>query len=381
MNWNNYLDLLKEANEIAPYLTTEHSEEEITQFLLMNLAQAFALIARQDPERPEFFPYANPIFNHSAPNPDNTYYLATIDGNNQYRISGRRNDIHMIEFQVGFDWQGFAENMGHSTQITKISEFDVGEDGYFEILLSQERPEGHTDNWMQLEPRSNYVVVRQIGYHLDEADARMAIENLSPLKTTRRAEFNGETIQRIINFVKYNANGALKILKGLADEGIVNKLKKFVYSDIGGVGNQVYQQGLYEIPNDQAMILTFKTPDTCAYWSIQTSDRLWQSTEYVYAQGHLNGYVDRADSDGLTRLVLSHQDPGIANWVDLYGNETGYILIRWAQSSSTPEPEIDLVPFDRVDSVLPEDTQRVSPEQRQADVRQRAVAKQLRGYW
>ena len=382
MNWNSSLDLLKEAGEIDQYLTASLSEEEVAQYLFMNLAQAFVLTARQDPERPEFSPYSNPVFNHSATNPDNIHYFATIDGNNQYRISGYRNSVHMIEFQVGFDWQGFAKTMGRSTQTVNMKEFEITEDGYFEILLSRQRPEGFKGNWIQLEPRSNYVVVRQISYHPHETYAPMAIENLSPIKTSRRAEFNDNKMRQMIDFVKYNASGSLGFLKVLEEEGIVNKLKDFDYSDLGGVKNQVYQQGLYRIAEDQAMIVTFRVPETCGYWNIQATSRLWQTNESVYAQGSLNGHIDRADSDGLTRVVLSHKDPGISNWIDLDGNEEGYILLRWTQCNNTPVPEIKLVVFNEIDSLLPGDAQRISPAEREEIIRKKAVERQLlRRYW
>ena len=381
MNWNNFLDQLKMANEVDQYTVAKQPGEEVTDFLLMNLALAYVMIARADPERPEFFPGANMVLNHSAPNPDNTVYFATIDGNNQYRISGYRGTVHTIEFQVGHNWQGFAETMGGSTQTVKINELDIGEDGYFDILLSQDKPENHKGNWIKLEENSNYVVVRQTGYKPNERNARLAIENLSPLSSTRRPPMDQKAFQKIVDFVKYNANGSLGFLKNVASDAVINTFKNYKYDGIAGVKNQVYQQSIYDIPRDQAMILTFNIPDSCSYWNIQTSDFLWQTPDSVYAQTYLNGHIDRSDKDGLTRVVLSHSDPGVANWVDLYDIEKGYILVRWLECDDSPLPDINIVAVEDVDKHLPKETKRITPEQRALSIRESAVAKQLKRDW
>ena len=381
MNWNYFLDQLKTANEVDQYTVAKQTDEEVIDFLLMNLALAYVLMARSDPERPEFFPCANMVLNHSATNPDNAAYCAIIDGNNQYRISGYRGTVHTIEFQVGHNWQGYAETMGGSTQTVKINELNVEQDGYFEILLSQEKPKHHKGNWIKLEENSNYVVVRQTGYKPDEQNARIAIENLSPLSSRRRSPLDQKAFQKIINFVKYNANSSLGFLKDVADEAVVNTFKNYDWSAIGGVKSQVYQQGIYDIPKDQAMILTYKVPDTCTYWNIQTSDFLWQTPDAVYAQTYLSGHIDRSDADGLTRLVLSHSDPGVANWVDLYDIEEGYILVRWLECGDAPLPDIKIVALEDLEKHLPKDTKLVTPEQRALSIRENAVAKQLRRDW
>ena len=235
-------------------------------------------------------------------------------------------------------------------------------------------------NWFQVDPRTDYCLVRQIGYHENEVDATLTIENLSTPSTTRRPLVDDTLIKRIISYVKFNSVGSLGFLKQLEQDGVFNTLKNYDYSNQGGMKNQVFQQGLYDIPANQAMIVSFKVPEPCAYWSIMTTNRLWQTNETVYTQGHLNGSVDRADSDGITRIVLSHCDPGIDNWIDLSGIEKGYVLIRWLQCQA-PETATRLLPLTEIEHFMPVDTRRVTPEQRQVAILKRALARQRRRYW
>ena len=76
------------------------------------------------------------------------------------------------------------------------------------------------------------------------------------------------------------------------------------------------------------------------------------------------------------RAVISHKDPGIANWLDAGGNQTGLMTIRYYEADSTPIPTVTRVPFSDLAKALPADAQTVTTEQRQKTLRNRARAMQ-----
>ena len=149
----------------------------------------------------------------------------------------------------------------------------------------------------------------------------------------------------------------------------------------GGVTGQVYQHGLYDVAADEALIVTIELPEQCDYWNVQTTDMLWQTHDFMRTQSSLNGHIDRADGDGLTRIVFAHRDPGAKNWIDLNDLDKGYLLMRWINCQSDREPQTELITFAELNDHLPADTTRITPRQRLLDIRKAASARHKRRYW
>jgi hypothetical protein len=78
-------------------------------------------------------------------------------------------------------------------------------------------------------------------------------------------------------------------------------------------------------------------------------------------------------------VVVAHQDPGIANWLDTAGHSQGPIILRCVRTETAPVPTTRLVSFDRLAEELPPGTRRVSSGQRAAaiDVRRKAVSRRF----
>jgi hypothetical protein len=103
---------------------------------------------------------------------------------------------------------------------------------------------------------------------------------------------------------------------------------------------------------------------------VQLGDVWYQSLDWVNRQSSLNGQQAVID-DGVFRAVISHREPGIANWLDTTGASQGCITYRWNQSASAPVPSLRLVPFDDVADHLPADTARLTPDERAESLRRR----------
>ena len=379
--WQYYLDQLKPTNVINDFSTGVETQQSMADYMFMTLSQAYALITRLDPEKPEFFPYINLVWNLIGPNPDTTYYYAPVSERNSYRISGQRNTVSIVDFQPGYNWLGFAEVPGKSFAGFGIEDFEIRTDGSFEILYSSSRPEGYSGNWMQIQPGTDHILVRQVAVRPDEVDARLAIEKIDGPATAPLPRSFEQKMQTMVEYVKNSTAISLTLIRNLADNGSINQFEETDFGDIGGLDKQVYHQALYDVSLDEAIVITVKVPGQCRYWNVQTADRLFRTHEYMYAQSHLNGGAIGADSDGLTRLVLSHEDPGVANWVDLTGIEQGYMLLRWLGCSEKPDPKVVKVLFENLRPLLPPDTALTTPEERNAALRERALMRQLRRNW
>lgn len=384
--WNRCLDELKEAGDFIDSSIVSADSPEVAKqavdYLFMTLSSAYLLMARSDPDYPEFKPWVNHQIRYGAPNPDATYYYAAISGEGIYRIHGYRNSVFWVDFLTGYDFWGFTEKPGKSFPSQQIDSFAINDDGSFEILLSKERPAGHHGNWIKLDPDANYLVIRQFAYHPEELDIRMGIERVDrPLSPTPRPLPDaGELVRKVIGHVKTSARAWPSFPRWLKVHP-PNTFNVFPLKGTGEVQGQVYYETLYELPLDQTMLIEFRVPEKCTYWNIQIDDRFWRTLEFVNRHTHINGRVDRSDSDGIVRVVVCHHDPGVANWVDACGVTEGHILIRFQNVDAKPPLDVKLVPITDIDKHLPADTRRVTPEEREASLRKWAMLRQQRRSW
>lgn len=360
--------------------------QELYRTIFMGMSSAYFGHYLGDPEYPEFLPLANHVLNWWAPNPDNTYYLATISGDGVYKISGYRGTAHITDFQVGSGTLFTRGTMEGGPNLGNYSYTDlhIQPDDYFEVILSGERPHGYEGDWWKLDAKATNLLIRQVTYDaLTEHDGRFAIERLDrPAGKPRpSAQQIQNDLQQVASWAANWTEFSIKRVATYRSHGLLNKVQLFDLSHTGGVTNQMYTEGLFDLKADEALIYETDLPKTSRYWNIQLDDMLWRSIDYINHQTSLNGRTAHIDSDGRFRAVISMTDPGVPNWLDTAGFTQGMIDGRWTECSSYPVPTLKKVALADVRKNLPADTPVVSAEQRDVAVRLRRKGMQFRRKW
>lgn len=392
LDWHGFLGLLDRAGELTALLEEpddEQMRQETHRFMLMSLSQIYPIVFHSDPDRPDLVPFLNATFTSMGPNPDNVYYLSAMGGEGVYRVSGDRGSVHLCGLNLSASsgpgmgmWMEDAP--GPNVGQTDLDALEIESDGTFELIVSPEKPQGCGPNWLQLDPRTQFFLVRQISYDwLSEVDARIAVERLDAPAPRPRPP--AEAIERSLRLAAgYVCNGTrywLEFMKKLRDERRINTLSTTHQWDSGGIIAQVYYDGVWHIADDEALVIESEVPDRCRYWNLQLADPLFCGIDMINRQTSLNGFQARLDADGKFRAVLSHGDPGVPNWLDAGGYRKGSMVGRWLESDSAPQPEVRVVPLSDVRDLLPDDTPEVAPEERDAALRVRRRAAQLRRRW
>jgi hypothetical protein len=135
---------------------------------------------------------------------------------------------------------------------------------------------------------------------------------------------------------------------------------------------------VYEVNDDEALILEIDQEPTGLFWSYQVDDVWLRSIDFRTRQTTLHGKQIAKDSDGALRVVVSLQDPGLANWLDTCGHSHGQILLRDYCSKRTTIPRILRVKFADLAKHLPADSKRVTAEERSAELGRRRACYQRR---
>jgi len=330
-----------------------------------------------DPDQPRFWRNPDSFAKWGAENADNQYLWARVRSDASYRITGRRNTAFdfLIEAKEGFMQLG---DDGVYASIT-AHQLEVGPDGRFEILLSRERPAGHTGNFLALHPDARYVQIRQ--YFADwerESPASFEIRQLgnegrppAPLTPARMADLLDDAGEWVDVTARFWTQW-IEQMRGAYDPAKLEPAVRFV----GGADDIFYGNDMYRLGEGEALVIETEPPDA-RYWQVQLCDVWFRTLDYATRQSSLNHHQARLDSDGRFRCVIAHRDPGVPNWLDTAGYPEGMIQYRWVWSRSNPHPALRRVRFDQVRAALPADTPRITPEARRRQIagRQTHVAR------
>ncbi len=358
--------------------------EEAGRLLLEAVASETISAIGADPDHPVFLPAINFYLNIGQPNADTTYRSAVVDGAGSYRIRGEIGSDRIL--RVGL-FRPIPKSDTLNLPIPTYYDFKklrLDASGRFDVLLSPQRPAGYTGDWWELKPDTTQLLLRQVAFDwAHERDPRISIERLD--RPVERPRPSASDLQKRLDGLGDSiAQMALLLIdhvEQLRQQGYINKLKVFDVTHMGGLVGQFYYEGAYDLKPDEALVVESKVPVGCTYWSIILTNNIYETTDWYNNQSSLNGSQARVDADGVVRYVVSAKDPGVPNWLDTAGYNSGAIQGRWTECSANPIPTVHKVAFVDVHENLPPDTPVVTSEQREQLVRDRRSQVQQRSLW
>ncbi|ABK64521.1 MULTISPECIES: DUF1214 domain-containing protein [Mycobacterium avium complex (MAC)] len=301
--------------------------------------------------------------------PDCLYTRAVLRGGESYRLFGNRGTARYVGLQT---MNGIA-----ATANCLVDELETDAEGNFEVVLSaseQTRPGG---NWMRIDGEHPTLTVRHFFYDWDvEVPSSLHIEQLGDVTRPARYGVDPElavTRQLVAlgDFVKNNLTFFLQFGAAAPKNGFLPAIDR---TDMGAAAENRPVIGRWELCPNEALIVEVEPPQGI-YWSFSIGNPWWETIHYGRHQSSLNAHQTAVDADGMVRVVLCAEDPGVANWLDTAGHGNGPIILRCVRTTTAPTPRTRVVAFDDISSELPSDTARVTAGQRESIVaaRRRAV--------
>ena len=387
-SWADQMEALKPVadNLIAKWgrpNPTEAERQDMYALCLAILSEGYLCNVYMDPKRPVWVPLWNMAYNSGGPNPDYIYGSTQVDPEGIYRISGFRGTTRFIDIQQQ-KARVFVplDKMRGAMEINEVDELTIGKDGYFSVILSGKRPEGHTGDWWLLEPDTVQLLLRQCSTDWrNELDGRMAIERLDPVAPASTEEF-ARRFSEMPAWIEGMLGMMLELTQWYKAHHPTNglELSKKV-AKIGGLNNQFYYDGIYQIDDDEALIVETVLPKQVRYWQMLVADDRFCTVDWFNRQSSINDKTARLDTDGKLRAVISRGDPGVPNWLDKANNVWGVIQMRFNKASDAPDPVVTRVKLADVRKHLPADTPVVTPEERRRHLAARREAAQFRRTW
>jgi hypothetical protein len=320
-----------------------------------------------DPDYPELVKQQTPSRQTQLPSADAVYHYARLHGRNTYRIRGQRGSAHIFQTSV---WNGSCSNLRDYRLVAKLdsdTSDHLAPGREVDIVLSAT---AHPGAWLRLPEGECEIFVRQ--YYADwdrEEPARLTIERegaIYPPPPPTRDEI-AERLSMVGDWLRTQSAYFQKSIRFhlSSDPAVLPRLPiPEAFQD------NVYLNGHYRCDTDHAVILEV-TPPNAVYWGFQLANLQWEAMEYHLRQTSLNFRQASIDRDGVLRLVISHADPGVANWLDTRGRTLGLLSGRYYKADSVPLPRLTTVPLTQLERHLPPETPRISAAARQAALQRR----------
>lgn len=339
--WEQFCDALKEAGKIiqsekAPKDAFNQAEgyRYLTRLLRGGLE---SFLEFRDPLFPQLRCGAHETIKLGADNPDNRYESAPINSKYDYRITGTRGSVNYLGISSiinKYAVDGTMQVTGHIDH----RQMTLGPEGELEIIVSREEKPG---NWLPMEAGSNSITVRQTFQdRINEKQAELKIERIGAADE-RPEPFSAEKLERGLQGAVMFVQGSAKMFEAWAESFLptVNELPpadQAYCQAIGGDPNIFYFHSAWELAEDEVFIIEAPDIPECQTWNFQLDNWWMESLDYRHHTIHVNKHTAHYEPDGSVKVVVSHTDPGVPNWIETAGHRMGTMCWRWIGAERHP---------------------------------------------
>ena len=387
-----FADAVVEAERViaaAPHVKTDQDLAEGYDYLAGSIQASLHLAWAYQRDFPYFVQSTGPYTKLGLDNPDTLYLHSYLRDDAEYVVSGHRGTTTDLSFQVLNGDYSPAEVPDSLTAFDDRA-LDIAADGSFEVRFGPPRA-GQPAHYVSLAPGSAMLAVREV---------------YSDWTHERRGTVRIQRADRVGAAPQPPDAELLAKRYGVAGKILLSRLRTFLAfpewfylkepvntltaprRTPGGLATQFSSAGHFELQPEQAMIVTVPAAprDVAPYQGIQLGSMWYISLDYINHQTSLTADQARADPDGMLRFVITEQNPGVANWLELTGRTRGYVQLRWQRLTrdltDADGPTAEVIQTAELPRALPYyERARITGEEYRARIaaRQAAVASRMVG--
>jgi hypothetical protein len=380
--WHRFCDELKASGEIAFRETAASNSVDRAagiRLLSRNIALALAFeLENKDPLHPEIMHYFNPMRKQGGDNTDALYVGAPINGTDTYRVTGNRGSARY--FAVTVVEQGNTPWGGGVAGTLFGEDMEIAPDGSFELYLS---PDPQPGNWIRTTPETFRLTFRQFFADWEnEKPMEARIDRLSGDSTPPQLNV-GSVVDGLAGAANW-VDWSVTYWADMIDKWKVKPNRFLSYRQLddnkidatpGGEPLIAY----WMLPEDEALIIRVHPPQA-QYWAVEFGNYWWETMDYRYRLANTNCHYASLENDGELIVVISHDDPGLPNWLDPSGHSEGYVTYRWMHADHYPLPQCQQVKRAELFDHLPAEIKRIGAEERreQLAARRRGIVSRFK---
>jgi len=299
-----------------------------------------------DKFKPRFVEIVGPVKKWGGDNSDAFYFMAPIDPSRTYKATVDPGDAVYLSLTVygGPDDGRYSERIVGMLNTTQM---EANPDGTYTMILS---PNEHEGNWIKLE--SDAVVAITRDYMNDPVNGRKAVWDIECLDEAPPYELTDEELaRRFRTVVTWLKDQAAMVPLDLGQVNHVSDPFPVPKVTFGwAAGDAAYAMGAFELGDGEALVLRGRNPK-CVFWNVCLWNQFLHTFNYDYDPVTANGSRIDTDEDGNCEIIISHEDPGVPNWISTQRRPHGRIFFRWFLPDSTPGPvAAEVVPLSELAS-------------------------------
>jgi hypothetical protein len=319
---------------------------EARRYLIHTLQHAIEAWFEADPGHPAFVRFVTPEKKLLGDNPDAIYFTTPVSAEHTYLIRGSLAGATYTSFTVELG-TGEGQSSRRVGATLNDTEFASEPDGSYELIASAEPQEG---NWLRLDPDAGSVTTR----HYYERDRSIAanrlhhvpitievLDSVGPPPVPSDASVSAG-LRRVANFLRSTVRppggpGETPRWVSLVPNQLPAPKLEASNEEVGFAAvDNVYSMAPYLLKPGEALVIRGRFP-VCRFANVVLWNRFLQTYDYEQRRTSLNRRQVVLEKDGSFVIVVAHEDPGVANWLDTEGRPFGQIFWRF----QLPEGEIE----------------------------------------
>ncbi|MGV0811370.1 DUF1214 domain-containing protein [Mycolicibacterium boenickei] len=410
---------LSQLNQAA----TEFANQSATEFLLLNSNDPKLLLQVNPPHSWHGQDAGGTRIWYD--NPDTVYRFTGINGASTYKIEGKvqgydPNDPSTHPTSADTNFSVLTGINGVTAANLNGEELSVRDDGTFTIVVSPDAPPANPEqgmNYLQAPANSTILATRNtLSDWNSDKPMTLTIEHVDGPPSSLFSQiggfaipFIGETVvknpallqlvsvipafDKVPLLLSSTETALLMLVTGISGEntymtvatdatGEPNTLSEPAHN-AQFLSTQLQSAGYFQLKDDEAMIITVD-PGEAEYFVVPVTNDWTITGDTRNQQTSLNNSQAIKNADGTYTIVVSKNDPNVANWVSTGGLNQGTISMRFQgvdpDATAMPTVTTRVVKISEVEGIVTDpDDPNYNPEQLNYD-RAQQIAKRQAGY-
>jgi hypothetical protein len=303
--------------------------------------------------------------------PDFIYRFVPIEHGARYELTGRLtcSEPPLATYALMGDNTAAPVTQGLLDSV----DMSVSPTGEFRISLDADPPAGRP-NHLQTRAGADHLLIRDaLGNWLEQSPNELHIKRLD---TAQRAPLSEETLaQRAARTLLESLYYTYYCTRSGSGQPPNQLRSPSSSAAFGGMATQWSTKGNLCLEQDEALLVTANSAGAL-FRNVMLTDAFHMSVSYWSRITSLNMTQMAADQDGRFTYVVSHQDPGIHNWLDTNGLRELIFGHRWqafppGYAGETPAIAARVVKFANLGAELPAGVQRIDAAARRTQLARR----------
>lgn len=348
------------------------------RFLTQNLGQAFPLaLETKDPAYPQIHYFTHPTMKLGGDVADFTYRQAWVSGEHLYRIVGSKGTARWFNLAVqgprperipGTEFRSLHDPFGDIPECNLFGhQIETDAEGNFELFIGGPERES---NWLPTTPGTRKLFIREAFDAWFETPTFLTIERIGmdaprpmpgPERMIEAFDWAGDFVRGVMTDWPEHAWATSA---GVVDPDQLNRFPadKRANDASDAKRGRMAAHMVWELPPDAALIVEMDAHD--GFWIFNLGGVFMGSMDFLHRCVSYTPARTKVGADKVVRFVLSHDDPGVHNWLDTQGFARGNLTYRNLMSQNPATFRTRLVKRAELMDALPGDTAMVSSDER-----------------